>query len=97
MTSKTSALVIGVGPEQGLGAALCRRFAKEDMKVFACGRTAVNLDAVCASIASENGEAIPIVTDVTEVTEVENMINLIRESKSPLELAVYNAGNNLCY
>ena len=94
MTSKTSALVIGVGPEQGLGAALCRRFAKEDMKVFACGRTAVNLDAVCASIASENGEAIPIVTDVTEVTEVENMINLIRESKSPLELAVYNAGNN---
>ncbi len=32
MSSQTSALVMGVGPEQGLGAALCRRFAKEGLQ-----------------------------------------------------------------
>ena len=44
MTGKTSALIMGVGPEQGLGAALCKRFAKENMQVFVSGRTAEKVD-----------------------------------------------------
>jgi len=39
MKSKTSALVMGVGPEEGLGGSLSKRFAKEGMTVFVCGRT----------------------------------------------------------
>ena len=54
MSSQTSALVMGVWPEQGLGAALCRRFAKEEMQVFVCGRTKDKVDAVCSSITSQN-------------------------------------------
>ena len=95
MNSKASALVMGVGPEQGLGAALCKRFAEEQIQVFVCGRTKDKVNSVCSSITSQNGNAVPIVTDVTEIKQVEDMINIIRDSQLPLELAVYNAGNNL--
>ncbi|MFP6626332.1 MAG: SDR family NAD(P)-dependent oxidoreductase, partial [Deltaproteobacteria bacterium] len=50
MASPGSALVIGVGATQGLGAALCRRFAREGMQVFVAGRSPEKLDAVAASI-----------------------------------------------
>ena len=89
MSSQTSALVMGVGPEQGLGAALSRRFAKEEMQVFVCGRTKDKVDAVCSSITNQNGNAVPIVTDVSEIKQVESMISIIRDSQLPLELAVY--------
>jgi NAD(P)-dependent dehydrogenase (short-subunit alcohol dehydrogenase family) len=44
------AIVIGVGPEVGLGAQLCMRFAKLGKHVFMAGRTASNLDAVVSAI-----------------------------------------------
>ena len=94
MSSQASALVMGVGPEKGLGAAICRRFAKEGMQVFVCGRTKEKVHAVCSSITNQNGDAVPIVIDVTNIEQVDKMINLIRDSEHPLELAVYNAGNN---
>ena len=37
--STSTAIVVGVGAEQGLGAALCRRFAQENYHVFVAGRT----------------------------------------------------------
>ena len=37
--SKPTAVVVGVGAERGLGAALCRRFAPEGYHVLVAGRT----------------------------------------------------------
>ena len=34
MTIDKSVLVLGVGPDQGLGVALCKKFANEGYKVF---------------------------------------------------------------
>jgi NAD(P)-dependent dehydrogenase (short-subunit alcohol dehydrogenase family) len=42
------AVIIGVGPDRGLGAQLCKRFAKEGLHVVAAGRTSASLDAVVA-------------------------------------------------
>ena len=44
------AIVIGVGPEQGLGAQLCLRFAAEGLHVIAAGRTGAHLEAVTEAI-----------------------------------------------
>src|SRR5258708_20643985 len=53
------AVIIGVGPDRGLGAQLCKRFAKEGLHVVAAGRTPASLDAVVADIVKpgtvENG------------------------------------------
>jgi NAD(P)-dependent dehydrogenase (short-subunit alcohol dehydrogenase family) len=52
--------VVGVGAEQGLGAALCRRFAAQGYHVFVAGRTSERLDQVTHTIvgAGRSAEAI---------------------------------------
>ena len=34
MSDKTKAIVVGVGPEAGLGGTLCKRLAREGLHVF---------------------------------------------------------------
>lgn len=34
-----TAIIIGVGPDQGLGAQLCKRFAAEGLNILVAGRT----------------------------------------------------------
>ena len=44
------AIVIGVGPDRGLGGQLCKRFAEEGLHVLVAGRTQEKLDAIAESI-----------------------------------------------
>ncbi len=94
MTAKTSALIMGVGPEQGLGAALCKRFAREGIQIFVCGRTTDKVEHTAALINSNGGQGVPITANVTDEADVNAMIDRVRVSNLPLELAIYNAGNN---
>ena len=54
---RNSALVIGVGAELGLGAALCRKIAANGYHVYVAGRTQAKLDIVTNGIASGGGSA----------------------------------------
>ena len=56
-----TAIVMGVGPERGLGAQLCERFATLDLDVFVVGRTQSKLDAVAQSIIAAGGSATAVV------------------------------------
>jgi len=85
------AVIIGVGPDQGLGAQLCKRFAGEGFHVFVAGRTKSALDAVVDDIASAGGRATPVVADATKEADV---VALFNQAGGDLDLAVYNAGNN---
>ena len=69
MTDK-KAIVIGVGPEAGLGARLAQRFASLGLHVFVAGRTQADLDRVAASITTNHGKATAIVTDATDEAAV---------------------------
>ena len=62
------AIIIGVGPDRGLGAQLCKRFAKEGLHVVAAGRTPASLDAVVGDIERSGGEASSFVADATPST-----------------------------
>ena len=46
--SRPTAVVVGVGAEQGVGAAVCRRFAKEGYHVLVAGRTPAKIEQVVA-------------------------------------------------
>ena len=85
------AVIIGVGPDQGLGAQLCKRFAGEGLHVFAAGRTKAAVDAVVGDIVAAGGEATPVVADATKEADV---VALFEQAGSDLDLAIYNAGNN---
>jgi NAD(P)-dependent dehydrogenase (short-subunit alcohol dehydrogenase family) len=86
-----TAIVIGVGPDQGLGAQLCKRFAAGGLHVMVAGRTSAALDAVVADIVASGGRATAVIADATVEADI---VALFDRAGSDLDLAVYNAGNN---
>jgi NAD(P)-dependent dehydrogenase (short-subunit alcohol dehydrogenase family) len=86
-----TAIVIGVGPDRGLGAQLCKRFAAEGQHVLVAGRTKSALDAVVTDITAAGGKATAVVADATSEADT---IALFDKAGAHLELAIYNAGNN---
>ncbi|HEY0522459.1 MAG TPA: SDR family NAD(P)-dependent oxidoreductase [Stellaceae bacterium] len=91
------AVVVGVGAERGLGAALCRRFAAEGYHVLVAGRTPEKIDRVARTIETQGGRATPVPTDTTREEDVAGLFDLAmaeEEGHGPADLVVYNAGNN---
>ena len=89
-----TAVVIGVGPLHGLGAKLCLRAAGEGLHVVVAGRTLEKLEAVVAAIADAGGTATAVTCDATDEDQVSQLIEQV-EAIGPLDLAIYNAGNNM--
>ena len=89
------AIVAGVGAERGLGAAVCRRFAREGVHVVVSGRTAAKVEAVVTAITAAGGQATPDVTDVTDEAAVVRLFDRAQQlAGGPPDVAVFNAGNN---
>jgi NAD(P)-dependent dehydrogenase (short-subunit alcohol dehydrogenase family) len=85
-----AAIVIGVGPEAGLGAALCRRFAREGLRVFAASRHPERLAPL-----ERDGRLTALRCDTTQAADVAALFDAAeREAGAPPALVVYNAGNN---
>jgi len=94
---KPVAIVFGVGAEQGLGAALCRRFAAGGHHVLVSGRTAAKIGQVVAGIQAAGGSAEARVADVTREAEVVAALDKAMAAGpglDPADVVIYNAGNN---
>lgn len=88
------AIIIGVGPDDGLGAQLVHRFAAAGLHVFAAGRTLERLETLTQRIASSGGEATAVLADATDEASVRALFAQAVAAPGDLELAIYNAGNN---
>lgn len=95
MRSSCSAIVVGVGPERGLGAALARCFAEHGLHVFIAGRREEKLNAVVAAIKTAGGAATPIVADATNEQDVSRLFDQVRARGGHLEVAAYNVDSNV--
>src|SRR5712692_10153018 len=94
--SKPSAIVVGVGAERGLGAALCRRFAQGGCHVLIAGRTPAKIDKVAETIVSAGGSAEPIAMDATREEDVARLFDRAMapgDGFAPADLVASNAGN----
>lgn len=89
-----TALVIGVGSNEGVGGALCRRFAREGLHVIAAGRTESKVSAVADSIASAGHKASFAVGDATTAQGIASFFDAAEAAGGVPELVVYNVGNN---
>jgi NAD(P)-dependent dehydrogenase (short-subunit alcohol dehydrogenase family) len=95
--AKSTAVVVGVGAERGLGAALCRRFAAEGYHVLIAGRTPEKIAQVAKTIGATGGSAEAVTVDTTREDEV---IRLFDHAMSPgdgreaADVVIFNAGNN---
>jgi NAD(P)-dependent dehydrogenase (short-subunit alcohol dehydrogenase family) len=90
-------VVVGVGAERGIGAAVCRRFAAEGQHVLVAGHTDAKVEAVASSIRAAGGSAQAVVTDTTSEADVVALFDLAMApgaGRQPAGLVVFNAGNN---
>ena len=87
------AVVLGVGPKNGLGAALSRRMSQEGLHVLVSGRTESSLSAVVEEVQSLGGKASLCVADATSEQDIEQLFEEAR-SLGAISVAIYNAGNN---
>ncbi len=87
------AVILGVGAQEGLGAALCRRAAAAGCHVVVAGRSEAKLDAVAAAIRASGGAASTGIVDVTEEAQVEGFFKGVDGLSGKLALVAYNAGN----
>src|SRR5437773_1760381 len=97
--TKRTALVIGVGAELGLGAALCRRFASAGLHVLIAGRTPGKLEKVATSIVAAGGSAEAVTMDTTNEVDVVELFDRAMapaNSREAPEVIAYNAGGNPC-
>ena len=96
--SRRTAIVVGVGAERGLGAALCRRFAAEGYHVLVAGRTADRIGRIARAIdVAGAGSAEPVPTDATREEDVQRLFDrgmAPGDGLAPVDLVVSNAGNN---
>lgn len=94
-SEKPGAIVLGVGPERGLGGALCRHFAGRGHHVYMAGRTLAGLEALASTIEGEGGSATPVACDATSEEQVVGLFETAMQAGSGnLDLAVYNVGNS---
>ncbi len=89
--SNVKTVVIGVGPEDGLGAQLCARFLRRGHHVFMAGRTRETLEALARTFG---GNATPFVADATDESQVAALFDAVDAADGKLKLAIYNVGNN---
>src|SRR5271163_3199398 len=95
--SAPTAVVVGVGAERGLGAALCRRFAAEGYHVLVAGRTPEKIAQVARTIRAAGGSAEPVAVDTTREDDVVRLFDHAISpggGREPADLVIFNAGNN---
>jgi NAD(P)-dependent dehydrogenase (short-subunit alcohol dehydrogenase family) len=91
------AVVVGVGAENGLGAALCRCYATNGHHVLVAGRTLEKVEKVSATIRRGGGRATAHAIDATREEDVARLFDSAMaddENGGPADLVTHNVGIN---
>ena len=89
-TEKRVAIV--TGGSRGIGAAICKRLAKDDLHVVALARNAEALDRVVAEIKGEGGSAESVTADIADFKAFPEAIEAAIDRHGRLDVLVNNAG-----
>ncbi|MEA2733885.1 MAG: 3-oxoacyl-[acyl-carrier protein] reductase, partial [Humisphaera sp.] len=90
MTEKRVAIV--TGGSRGIGAAICKRLAKDGLHVVAIARNTEALDRVVAEIKSEGGSAESVTVDISNFQAFPEAIEKAIDAHGRLDVLVNNAG-----
>lgn len=95
MEQPCSAVIIGVGPEQGLGATLASTFSAQGLHVFIAGRSEEKLQRVADTIRQAGGTVTTVVADATVEHEVADLFTTIQRQGYRIDIAAYNVDSNI--
>src|SRR5688572_19327399 len=85
------AVVVGAGARNGIGGALCARFAASGLHVYAVGRSADKLEPLVNGIREAGGQATAVVADATKPQDVQGLFERVAGDGRRAELVVFNA------
>jgi len=95
MNKLCAAVILGVGPERGLGATLAKYFAAKGFHVYIAGRSEDKLKLIANKLVSNGGKVTAIIADATQEHDMRHLFNVIKDSGSMLQIAVYNVDSNI--
>ncbi|MCO6427410.1 SDR family NAD(P)-dependent oxidoreductase [Nitrosomonas communis] len=95
MSQSASAIIAGVGPVRGLGAALATLFAEKGLHVFIAGRSGEKLKEVAQHIQQRGGAVTPVVADITIEQNVSQLFEIVRLRGDAIDIAAYNVDSNI--
>ncbi len=89
-----AALIFGGGAYPGIGAAVARRVAQENIKIYFTGRTLAKLEATVAAIREAGGAAQAVVVDVADEAQIAAAFAQAEADGFAIDLVVHNVGTN---
>lgn len=89
------AIVVGVGTEQGIGAAVSRCFARQGLKVYVVGRTLDKLERVTTQIQANGGQAVAYGLDAENLQQIQTLFDTILARQEQITAVIYNVGSNM--
>jgi len=92
---KCSAVIIGVGPEQGLGASLAVFFAARGLHIFIAGRSEDKLHKVADTIREAGGTVTTVIADATVELDVVHLFKMAQLEGYRIDIAAYNVDSNI--
>jgi len=95
MEQKCSAVIIGVGPEQGLGASLASFFAGKGLHVFIAGRSEDKLHKIADKIRQTGGTVSTVLADATVERDVAHLFKMAQLDGYRVDIAAYNVDSNI--
>ncbi|TAN64788.1 MAG: SDR family oxidoreductase [Methylobacter sp.] len=95
MEQKCSAVIIGVGPEQGLGATLANHFAGQGLHVYIAGRSEDKLQQVAETIRQKGGSVSAVIADATVEHDVAHLFKMAQRDGYRIDIAAYNVDSNI--
>ena len=95
MEQKCSAVILGVGPEQGLGATLSTFFSGKGLHVFIAGRSEDKLHNIAEKIRQTGGAVSTVLADATVERDVAHLFKMAQVDGHNVEIAVYNVDSNI--
>ncbi|EGW21140.1 SDR family NAD(P)-dependent oxidoreductase [Methylobacter tundripaludum] len=95
MEQKCSAVIIGVGPEQGLGATLAKYFAAKGLHVYIAGRSEDKLQQVAVKIRQKGGSVSIVIADATIERDVSHLFKIAQLDGYSIDIAAYNVDSNI--
>ena len=95
MVQKCSAVIIGVGPEQGLGASLAKFFSGKGLHIFIAGRSEDKLHKVAEKIRQSGGSVTTVLADATVERDVAHLFKIAQMDNYTIDIAAYNVDSNI--